>query len=543
MGIRLNRLAVTLAAPMLIAAGPSQPPLTSADLAKLVDAKPGGPGCAVAIVQDGKLAMAEAFGLADVETKRPLTPDTPFNVASMTKQFTGMAVALLIQDGKLSEQDDIRKYLPELKDYGQVIRVEHLLNHSSGLRNHMALAAFGPGDHLPSHEQALRLVYRQSALNFAPGSRHQYDSPNYVLLAEIVSRASGQRYEDFLAQRVLKPLGMANSGFAVSGLARAYAPIKEGGWKLQEKVNGARGSSGLLSTVRDFAQWMINYDKMTVGGRPAIEKMLSTSKLNDGTPITYRYGLIKQPDYAGVKGLTRIAHGGQTAAFRSAFSFFPGRGFGDVVMCNHMANANGIDSKLVSAFVEKLKPPQPAAVSGSGVAAAMPAGLPAQLAGTYYSRDDDDVRELLVKDGSLVLRIFGQEFPLTYKGSRTFAFGDQGEFRFDERGTMTEAFGEQAVLQFEKLPAIPAQNLADFAGTYRSADVDGEVTIEPKGEKLLLRFPAGEAELAAVGRDHFSGQEFDVNSAQFHRGQSGSVDGLSLTVSSGITRLRLVRAR
>ena len=535
----MRRLFGSVFALALVAAG--QPPLGEPDIARLVDAKPDSPGCAVAIVADGRTVFAKGYGLADLGTRRPITPDTAFNIASMTKQFTGMAIALLIADGKLAESDDVRKYLPELNDYGQPIRIANLLNHSSGLRNHMALAAFQPGDHLPSHQEALALVYRQSALNFAPGTRHQYESPNYVLLAEIVSRVSGVPYERFLEQRIFKPLGMTNTGFAAPGLARAYR--KDGnGWTLQERVNRAKGSSGLLSTVNDFAKWMANYDALTVGGAPAREKMLSTSTLADGSPITYRFGLVKEFDYAGVKGLTRITHGGQTAAYRSAFSYFPGRGFGDVVMCNYLTDAHAVDQAIVSAFVGKLKPPQPASVGGSGTAEGMRAELPSEVAGTYYSAADDDVREFVVKDGGLALRVFGQEFPLRFASARRFELEGQGTFEFS-RGRMTERIAEQAVLSFDKLSAPPAMRLSDFAGTYRSRDVDGSVIIAVRGDKLALTYPAGEAELAAISADLFANQAFDFNAVRFQRDASGRVTGLTLSVSSGITRLRFERVR
>lgn len=538
----MQRALAILAVPALAAASPAPLPLSQAELDRLVEVAPSTPGCAVAIVQDAQLRFTKGFGLADIDAKAPITPDTAFNIASMTKQFTGMAIALLIADGKLSEQDDIRRYLPELRDYGAPIRLENLLNHSSGLRNHMALAAFQPGDHLPSHEEALRLVFRQSAINFAPGTRHQYESPNYVLLAEIVSRVSGMPYDQFLATRIFKPLGMTASGFESPVLARAYAPKKDGGWQLQEKVNRARGSSGLLSTVSDFARWMTNYDRQTVGGKAAFERMMSASRLADGSPITYRYGLVKEFDYAGVEGLTRISHGGQTAAYRSAFSWFPGRGFGDVVMCNHTTDARAVEQKILSPYVGRLKPPQPATVGGAGTAPAMRAELPDRFAGFWYSAADDDVRQFVSKDGALNLVFYGQHVPLTWLGGSRFGIEGQGEFDFSG-STMTERFAGQAVLKFDRLPDPPLQDLAEFAGTYRSRDVDGEVTIERKSERLLLRYPAGEAELTAIGRDHFSAQEFDLSSVRFERDTAGRTAGLSLTVTSGITRLRFAKAR
>lgn len=517
------------------------PPLSPTEIQNLVKVAADGPGCAVAIVQDGEIVFEQGYGLADLERKVPITPATSFNIASMTKQFTGMAVALLIADGKLRESDDIRKFLPELKDYGAPITIANLLNHSSGLRNHMALAAFQPGDHLPSHQEALNLVFRQSAVNFTPGTRHQYESPNYVLLAEIVARVSGMTYPDFLAARVLKPLGMANSGYAVAPPAVSYGGSAEKGWVRQDGVNKAQGSSGLNASVRDFAKWMINYDRRMVGGAAARAKMLSTSTLADGTAISYRYGLIKAFDFSGIKGLKRITHGGQTAAYRSAFSWFPGRGFGDVVMCNYMADAHAIDDAIVSAFVAKLKPPQAPSVGGTGTAQALPANLPARLAGTWYSDADDDIREFMVKDGRLALRYFGDDYPLEFRRPMTFAFPDQGEYRFSPDGGMDEVFQGQAQLEFRRLQSPPIQSLADFGGTFRSADVDGVVTIAAKGEDLAIVYPAGKATLRAIGSDHFASPEEDFSSVRFSRDQDGRVSGLTLTTSSGIRRLRFAR--
>ena len=533
------RVAFTLLAGIATMAAAT--PFPPAHIQNLVGDRAGQPGCAVAVVEGGKIAFEQGYGLANLDTRTPITPRTSFNIASLTKQFTGMAVALLIADGKLSESDDIRTFLPELKNYGEKITVANLLNHSTGLRNHMALAAFQPGDHLPSHDEALKLVFRQSALNFTPGTRHQYESPNYVLLAEIVARVSGKSYPEFLAERILRPLGMEDSGYATAGLAPSYAGSADKGWTVQDKVNRAMGSSGLQASVHDFAQWMINYDRQSVGGSGAQTKMLSTSQLADGSPIPYRYGLIKEADYAGVTGLTRISHGGQTAAYRSAFSWFPGRGFGDVVMCNYMADAHAVDQAIVSAFIGKLKLAQPASVGGSGSARALPADLPARFAGTWYSRAEDDIREFAVKDGSLALLYSGEAYPLQWQGGTFFAIPGQGQFRFTG-DALEELFDGQARLHFAKLPKIASQSLATFAGTYRSADVDGLVTIAVKGESLAVTYPAGEATLRHIGHDHFASPEEDFNSVRFQRGNGGRVTGLTLTTSSGITRLRFVKA-
>jgi CubicO group peptidase (beta-lactamase class C family) len=520
----------------LLTAQPASAAIPQAGLEKLIAAEAGGPGCAAVVIQDGRVVAEAASGLADLTTRRPMTLDTPVNIASMTKQFTGLAIALLIADGKLTESDDIRRYLPELKDYGRPIRIEHLLNHSSGLRNHMALAAFQPGNHLPSHAEALALVFRQSALNFDPGTRHQYESPNYVLLAEIVSRASGVPFQRFVATRILKPLGMTNSGFDLPTLAPAYAK-RDSQWLANARTNKAMGSSGLQASPRDFAKWMLNYDRPTVGGEAARARMLSISTLGDGSPISYRYGLVKEFDYAGVKGLTRISHGGQTAAYRSAFSYFPGRGLGSVVACNHPADARAIDLAILSALVAPLVPPKPSQMGGSGTAPGMPVDLPARLAGLYYDAEDDDVAEFVVDDGSLALRAFGANYPLGFRGGGRFEL--PGEAEFDFTGDKLSAkFEGQARLSFTRLPAFERQAPNPFLGNYRSDDVDGPITISEDGKRLKLLYPAGSASLRQIGTDHFASPEEDFSSVRFVRGADGRVTGLALTTLSGLMRLR-----
>jgi len=537
------RSALIFLAPLLLAA--TSLPLSPDAIDALAAPKAKqAPGCAISIVQDGALAFARGYGLADLATGRAITPDTSFNVASMTKQFTAAAIGLLIAKGKLSETGDIRRFLPELRDYGAPITVANLLNHSSGLRNHMALAAFQPTDHLPTHAQALALVFRQSALNFAPGTRHQYESPNYVLLAEIVGRVSGMSHEAFLDRRILAPLGMTRSGFAESGRARAYAASRDGGFVLQEAVNKARGSSGLQSSVRDFARWMANYDRLKVGGPALRQRMLSTSTLVEGTPISYRYGLVKEPSYGGIPGLLRISHGGQTAAFRSVFSWFPGKGFGTVVLCNHTTDARAIEGPILDAWLKR----QPRLATAAVVE---PAEVPLdpteveRLAGTYYDTIDDDIRDFEVKDGKLSLRYFGQSYPLAHRGDGRFGFFDQGEFRFtadaDQSVSMREVMSGQAPLGFVKLTTPPSQKLADFAGRYRSTDVDGEVAVTVDGIGLTLRYGAGQARLRPIAVDRFSGPEDDFNHVAFARNAAGALTSLTLTVSSGITRMRFDR--
>lgn len=500
------------------------------------------PGCAVGVVEGGRLSEARYQGLADLEARRPIDADTTFNIASMSKQFTAAAIGLLIADGKLSEDDEIHRHLPELPDYGAPIRIANLLDHTSGIRNHMALAAFQPGNHLPTHEEALALVFRQSALNFTPGTRHQYESANYVLLAEIVERASGRPFGEFLEQRIFEPLGMTHSGFSSPTLARAYAEQADGSFVASDAINTARGSSGLLTTLSDFALWMANYDHGKVGGESLRQRMLSTSTLADGTPLAYRYGLLKDADHGGVPGLLHIAHGGQTASYRSTFGYFPGEGFGTVVLCNTTTDVHAIEAPLVERWV--------ASRGGTGATpsaepVAVPAGMVERLAGTYHAASDDLTLELVAHDGTLALLFYGTALPLTHRGDGRFVLEGAGEWRLrevDGQVTVVEDVPNQADLLYAKLPAFEPQAPSQFTGTYRSRDVDGEIVVRPGDGGLVVTTPIGPATLRQIGADAFAAPEQDFAHLAFTRGAEGTVDGLVLTVSSGITRMRFERA-
>ena len=493
------------------------------------------------VVEDGHLSEARYDGFADLETRRPIDATTTFNIASMSKQLTAAAIGLLIADGKLSEDDEIHRHLPELPDYGVPIRIANLLDHTSGIRNHMALAAFQPGRHLPTHEEALSLVFRQSALNFAPGTRHQYESANYVLLAEIVARVSGHPFDDFLTRRIFEPLDMTHSGFSSPTLARAYAEQADGSFVTSEAVNTARGSSGVLTTLPDFALWMANYDHGKVGGAALRQRMLSTSTLADGTPLAYRYGLVKQADHGGVPGLLRISHGGQTASYRSTFGYFPGKGFGTVVLCNTTTDVHAIEAPLVERWLAK----QGGRTATPEVEATpLPTGMVERLAGTYHSASDDLTLELVAHDGTLALSFYGTALPLTHRGEGRFVLGDFGEWRFSESDgqvTLVEDVPNQADVVYTKLPAFEPQAASQFAGAYRSRDVDGEVVVEPGDEGLAVTTPSGRATLRQIGPDAFAAPEQDFAHLAFTRGTNGAVDGLVLTLSSGITRMRFDR--
>lgn len=520
----------------LALASASPPP--EARFAALAD--PYRPGCAVGVIEDGRLLHARGYGSADISTGRPITTKTAFNIASMSKQFTAAAIGLLIADGRLDEEDDVREYLPELPDYGPTIRIRHLLHHTSGLRNHMALASFQPSGPLPTHEEALSLVFRQKALNFRPGSRHQYESPNYVLLAEMVERVSAMPFERFLKERIFLPLGMKDTGFASPGVARAYNVRPDKSLVLNEAVNRARGSSGLRSTVADFAKWLAALGDGKIVPRPLFQRMLAGTRLEDGTPISYSYGLQVERDHGGVPGLTMIGHGGQTAAYRSTFSYFPDHRSGTVMLCNAgnapLNLAQGIAADWVKARFGPRPRPRAAAAAKAGPVPLSPREA-ARLAGVYHDPEGDELRTFAAEGSTLKFVYFGEGYPLAHLGGGRFALEGVGEFRFDGDG-MTET---APTLAFTRLAAPAPRPPGDYSGRYASAEVDGRAEFRVEDGKLMMKLPGGEIPLEAIATDNFAAPAQGFGRIAFLRDSAGIVTGLTLSTLSGISLLRFER--
>lgn len=516
-----------------LALAAAAPPLETR-FAPLAD--PYRPGCAVGVIEGGRHVHARGYGAADLSTGRPITTKTAFNIASMSKQFTAAAIGLLIADGRLNEEDDVRDHLPELPDYGPTIRLRHLLHHTSGLRNHMALASFQPTGPLPTHAEALSLVFRQKALNFRPGTRHQYESPNYVLLAEIVERVSGKPFELFLKERIFEPVGMTNTGFAAPGLARAYRAGPDGRFALNEAVNRARGSSGLLSTVEDFSKWLAALSEGRVIARPLFRRMLAGTKLEDGTPVSYSYGLQVERDHGGVPGLTLISHGGQTAAYRSTFSYFPEDRSGTVMLCNVSNAPLGLAQEIAADWVKaRFRPPPSAAAKKAAVPLA--ARDASRLAGTYHEAEGDELRTFAAAGGVLKFVYAGQGYPLTHLGGGRFALEGLGEFRFSGDG-MTET---GPALSFTRLAPPGPGPLDSYSGRYVSSEVDGEAVFRAEGGRLMMKLPGGEIALTPIAADAFAAPAEGFGRIAFLRDVSGAVTGLTLSTLSGISRLRFER--
>jgi CubicO group peptidase (beta-lactamase class C family) len=312
--------------------------------------QPDSPGCALAVIKEGKVIYERGYGCANLEYGTPIRPSTVFNIASASKQFTAMSVLLLVQQGKLSLEDDIRKYVSEVPDFGRVITIRHLVHHTSGLRDLEELCAMAgwrvDGDVI-AREHMLDMVSHQKELNLSPGDEYLYCNMGYCLLAEIVARLSGQSFGEFAAANIFRPLGMTNTHVhddhqrIVRNRAYSYEPEGDNSFRNAVANRSAVGGGGIYSTVEDLARWVNNFDHGRVGGPAVLKQMHERGVLNNGRRRSlYAFGLYID-DYKGVK---MVAHGGVSAGYRSDIIRFPDQKLAVVLL----ANTSAIDALQLS---------------------------------------------------------------------------------------------------------------------------------------------------------------------------------------------------
>lgn len=301
---------------------------------------PDSPGCALAVIKDGAIIYTRGYGMADLEHKIPNAPETVFYIGSESKQFAAMAILLLEEEGKLSLDDDIRKFLPEIPDYGRTITIRHLILHTSGLRDYFILWDLSGLDYANNftNEEVIALIARQKELNFMPGDERLYSNTGYLLLAEIVKRTSGLSLAEYASKNIFAPLGMTHTHFhddpSLLIANRAWGHLKrpDGSWGLMAFRFSLVGSGGLYTTVRDLALWDANFydNRLGTGGQALIDRMITPGKLNSGEKLSYACALA----VGEYRGLKTVRHGGALGGYRAHMLRFPDEKFTVIVLFN-----------------------------------------------------------------------------------------------------------------------------------------------------------------------------------------------------------------
>ncbi|HEU4557865.1 MAG TPA: serine hydrolase domain-containing protein [Longimicrobium sp.] len=529
-----------LFAPLALFAAPA---VAQTDPAVRVDSlfaawnKPESPGCAVGVSRNGRTVLSRAYGSANLEYGIPNTPATIFEAGSVSKQFTAAAIVRLAQQGKLSLDDNVRRHVPEVPDYGTPITLRHLLNHTSGLRDWgavMSLAGWPRGTRIYTHAHALDVISRQRSLNFTPGAEYSYSNTGYNLLAMIVERVSGMSFAEFSRRELFEPLGMTSTQWrddftrTVKGRSSAYT-LSNGAWHLQMPFENVHGNGGLLTTVDDLLKWNHALDSGTVAGMDTLE---TQGVLSNGRKIAYALGL----SVGEFRGLREVSHSGATAGYRAYLARYPETGVSVALLCNAGNADPELALRAAALFMaDRLRPEGPPA------AAAPVAVEPVELqrrAGVYRNRRTGAPLRMAVVDGKLRT---GGGTELVPAGGGVFRFGTAGtrlEFVDGSPVQLRVVYPDADTVMFEPAAAADssAANLARYAGEYRSDEAEATYTAAVVDGRLVLKMrPDVTLRLTPVYADAFTGPGGSI--VRFIRGRNGRMEAFTL----GTERVRELR--
>lgn len=525
---------------------PPPAPLNAGDIdAIFAWATPDCPGCAVAVSLRGDLIVNRAYGSADLDGDVPITTATIFDAGSLQKQFVAAAALLLIEDGRLSLAEDIREYIPELPDYGHRITVDHLLTHTSGIRDWTAILPLTAGE-----DDALTVILRQRGLNFAPGEEWAYSNSGYVLAREIVARRSGMSFADFARTRLFEPLGMKSTVFcadirAVPG-ERAMAYDKSGDtWTPAMMLDRERGGGGVFSTPADLIIWS-NALANNLLGASVSQKLQEPTRLSNGRTLDYCRGLILD----SYRGLTEVWHTGSADGYKSFLGNYPEHDLSIAIMCN---SGDGTDRTAFAHRIVDLILPGPGAEDPeSGPPPAIPQESVADVTtrtGLFMSERTGEPLRLALDRGRLrvaggpgLVLVTPERFR-RWGAATQFMSGDAFELHFLSLDQFELKSMEGATTRYRRAePFNPTpEELQDFAGRFSSEEIGAVFQVEPQEAGLVMRLehaPVNALAFQPIDRDTF---QFSRVTIRFQRDDAGKVIGFDFS-NPLVRNIRCARA-
>jgi len=502
--------------------------------------KPGSPGGAVSVVRDGRILFAKGYGSANLEWDIPNRPDTVFCIGSVSKQFTAYCIALLEVQGKIRGEDDYRKYIPEMPDYGARITIDDIVHHSSGIRDDQMLFYLGDwerGELHTNRDVIDQILRRQKGLLFEPGTASDYSSANYALLAEIVRRVSGMSLREFARKNIFEPLGMNRTFFfddfreVVPRRAWSYVRGPEGRYLAYVDTNDLVGAGGIYTTVGDMALWNGNFDDPKAGGSAVVGRALTPGRLRDGRETKYAYGL----EIDTFRGLRVIKHDGSYGGYAAMFLRFPDERF--AVFC--AANVGDIDTRSMCFRIARLYLQDKMTDAAEERPAFLkPAdGVLRKWAGDFLSETSADLLSLsvsgerlicLLNDGLKIeyapvsadeLRPVTPGYPVSLKLA---AAGKNGLPRIDA------CQGGRVLQTYEKIvrAAPSVADLREIEGEYESEELSVRYRFEVTGGRLYVRFKrAPKSDLKPLQKDQFAAWALMFD---FVRDDQGRIQGFRL---------------
>ena len=509
---------------------------------------PHSPGCALGVLQNGRIAYGHGYGMADLERPTHITTATLFDIGSTSKQFAAASIALLAEEHKLSFDDEVRKYIPELPDYGAPLTIDHLMRHTSGLRDYAGLLALAGHrlEEVTTDSQALALIVHQRKLNFPTGTRYSYSNTNFFLLSVIVQRVSGMSLADFARTHIFLPLGMTHTEYRnhfamlIPNRALGYAPDSTGkGFRISMSNWEQTGDGALHISIDDILHWDENFYHPRVGGAEMVAELQQRGTLTNGDSIGYARGL-----FVGTyRGLRRIEHGGDWIGYHAAYARFPAQHTAIVVLCNSDGiSPGGLGDRVADIVLAKSFTEAKAAKTVAAHDAVAATGLAASaMVGSYLDTATDEVMRVTAAHDSLALGIVGRSFPLVASGPGTYAvpglpvhvsFATEGGAPAASMRIVIGSSDTSVAVRFS--PATPsADDLRAFAGRYASPELGVTWTVADDSGHLAMDNPKSDLMDIAGTLAPAMPDAFTVGSGtlRFTRGADGRVSGMELSAS------------
>jgi CubicO group peptidase (beta-lactamase class C family) len=508
------------------------------------------PGCALGIIQDGSFLYKRGYGMANLDYDIPITSTTVFRIGSVSKQFAAMALVLAAEEGKLSLDDKVRKYISELPEYPTAPTIRHLLYHTSGIRDYvglMDLAGKREEDYY-SKQEAVEVIARQRNLNFTPGDEYLYSNSGYFLLSQIILRATGQTLRQWADERMFRPLGMENTHFhddlrmVVPKRATGYRSTKDGGFEIDVSVVDMVGDGSIFTTVEDLLKWDQNFDDNQLGGHSVMEQMLTPGKLNGGEKQDYAFGL----SVSRYRGLPTVGHGGSWVGYRAAMLRFPEQKFSVFCLCNRAdAEPEELATKIADIYLADQL--EPVTVPKS---VAIPDAVLQERVGTYWNDRAAEFGDVEEKDGQLTLPFGRRPYRLLFEDHERF-LAVRGSTRVVgrfEKGVdgairMHLQYEGQRPFEYELVhPVSPTPSeLESYEGIYFCEDLDATYRLQltEAGKLAVVGVEIDDPYLEPVFQDGF---RWERGSVVFERDSERKVSGFRLSIGQA-RNFRFVRNR
>ncbi len=511
------------------------------------------PGAAVAVVKSGKIIYSNQFGSANLEHQIPISTDTKFQLNSVQNQIVAFAVLLLESQGKLSLEDNIQKYLPEMPDFGKPITVHHLLTHTHGIPNFSTLQRLAGWEvkDIKTREQALEIIYGLSANVYDAGVRYRFCDSGTLLASEIIAKVSGNSFTDFVETQIFKPLYMTNTVYGnvenslIRNRSNMYSNSGEN-FKNENYFNYPIDFT-LYSTAEDMARWMLNFGSPKVGNLDLIKKMYIPATLNDGSS-THGYGSSTYAVYgqftSPYKGLKRIEQNGRNYGFMTYIAQFPEQDFGVVVLGNSLNfHAEGAALKIADLFLKNDFIKEKTTVKKDSITENdfMKLSIPElqKFCGSYWNKESSYMRKINLRDGKLYYyRSEGNESELAPISKNTFVLTedpDSYSIRFEQKSDkelMIFAWGEggnefQYFNEKFDLVTYDTKQLTEFTGLFWCENLNVLYKLLMQDGMLTVSHNRGvDFVITPYKSDKFTSEAYYFDNIEFERDKKGNINGL-----------------